>query len=288
MILGYSSILHFSICNLKFALALSGMAIKRPSACVLTSLVLLGLLFFASAARAIEGYPGSTWGVVTDSSSDVSGSGNMGWVNQGIDWITLPGGVVLNTFAEYRYRDRSRQPEYFSAQGPAVGLEFRKSFLRLGASYYRETLPNYPNAPQRSTTRETYLAGYYAWDLAGTAELHTPGAIGLPGAVWFNLSHNINGLTGSGGMGWINQGIDWFTLPGGAVCATYAEYRYRARTKFEDYYDVRGPAVGLEFKKPLFRIGTNYSWQYYPVLEQRSSALEFYATWYIDWDLKSK
>ncbi len=251
-------------------------------------LLLAGVLFAPGEARAIEGLPGSAWGIVTKSSSEVNGSGGMGWINQGIDWTTLPGGIVLNTFAEYRLRERSRQPEYYNAQGPALGVELRKSFLRLGADYYRETLPDYPGGAHHSTVRELYLAGYKSWDLTTQAGLRLPGATGLPGAIWFSLVHDINGPTGSGGMGWINQGIDWITVPGGAVLNTYAEYRYRTRSKLEDYYDARGPAVGLEFRKPLFRIGADYYWQYYPVLEERSKDLEFYLTWYVDWDLAKR
>jgi hypothetical protein len=260
---------------------------------VLICLTIFCLLFAAGEAKAIDGYPGSTWGIITDSSSNLSGSGGMGWVNQGIDWTTLPGGVELNTFAEYRFRDRSRQPQYYDAQGPAVGLELKKYFLRLGVDYYWEYLPDYPGGARRSSNRELYLADYYGWDLAKTTGLRIPGAIGLPGGLWFNLSHNIHGLTGSGGMGWVNQGIDWFTLPGGFVFATYAEYRYRTRTKLEDFYDARGPAVGLEFKKPLFRLGADYYRQHDPalkdpLLEKRSKGLELYATWYVDWDLRKK
>lgn len=248
-------------------------------------LALCILLNAASGATAIEGMPGSTWGNLTDSSSTVNCSGGMGWINQGIDWTTLPGGVVLNTFAEYRYRARSCQREYYDAQGPALGLELKKDFLRLGVGYYRETMPSYPGGPRRSATSELYLAGYRAWDLVPAAGLRMPGATGLPGGIWFNLTHNINGLTGSSGMGWVNQGINWFTLPGNIVFATFAEYRYRARSKLEDFYNVRGPAVGFELKQSEFRLGVNYSWQYYPVLEQRSSGLEAYLVWYIDWDL---
>lgn len=262
--------------------------IARGSPAIVTGIVIAVLLHAAATANALEGFPGSTWGIVNDSSGEVSGSGGMGWINQGVDWIVLPGGVVLNTFAEYRFRSRSRQPEYYNARGPAAGLEFRKSMFRLGADYYWETMPNYPGGARHSTIRELYLAGYNSWDLTKNADLHLPGAIGLPGALWFNLAHDVKGLTGSGGMGWINQGIDWFTLPGGAVMNTYAEYRYRSRTKLEDYYDARGPAVGIELRKPLFRIGADYYWQHYPVLEERSHELEFYLTWYVDWDWKKR
>ena len=249
-------------------------------------MMLGGLAIAPSDAQAIEAYPGSTWGNVSYSPNDESGNRVMGWVNQGIDWTTLPGGVVVNTFAEYRYRDRSKQPEYYNSQGPALGLELKWSVLKLGVNHYWETMPDYPGGAQHSSIRQYYLTGFTDWDLTKKADLRVPGAIGLPGSVWFNMNYDINGLTGSGGMGWINQGIDWFTLSGGAVFTTYAEYRYRARTKLDEFYDARGPVLGLEFRMPLVRVGADYYWQYFPVQNERINYLEFYLTWYVDWDLK--
>jgi hypothetical protein len=254
---------------------------------ILFACLLCGCVLFAGEnAGAAEGYPGSTWGILTRNSNGLTGSGGMGWINQGVDWFTLPGEVMVNTYAEYRYRERTRQYEYFNSQGPAVGLEFKKSFLRLGMDYYWETLPDYPGGAQRSHNREYYLAGYYDWDLKKRAVLDLAGITGLPGSIWFNFTYDINDLTGSGGMGWINQGIDWFVLPGNVIFNTYAEYRMRERTKLQDYYNVQGPAVGLEFKKASFRLGADYYWEHYPELGERSNYFEFYLTWYVDWDLK--
>jgi hypothetical protein len=246
-----------------------------------------GIVFAVSTpALGIESLPGSSWGILTHSSNSLTGSGGMGWINQGIDWFTLPGGITFNTYAEYRYRERSRQNDFYNAQGPAVGLEFKKSIFKAGMDYYWENLPRFPGGGGRSHNREFYLTGYYGWDVNKLSNVHLPGIAGLPGAIWFNLTYDINGLTGSGGMGWINQGIDWFTLPGGITFNTYAEYRYRERTRLNDFYNAQGPVVGLEFKKAFFKVGTDYYWESYPELGQRSNYLEIYLTWYIDWDLK--
>ncbi len=254
--------------------------------------VLCGLIFFSPpAAQAIEGLPGSTWGTITDSFhgyGPANGVGAMGWVNQGIDWTTLPGGITFNTYAEYRYRERAQNEQYYNAQGPALGLEFKYSFLKLGADYYWEKLPKWPGGAQRSNTREYYLTGYYNWDLNKATGLNSSKIVGLPGSVWFNMTYDAKGLTGSGVMGWINQGIDWTTLPGGIIFNTFAEYRYRERTKQFQYYDAQGPAVGIEFKKSVFRLGLDYYWETDPELQGRRNFgyYELYLTWYIDWDLK--
>ena len=36
----------------------------------------------------------------------------------------------------------------------------------------------------------------------------------LPGSTWVNINYSDRGIVGSGAMGWINQGIDWFTVTG--------------------------------------------------------------------------
>ncbi len=241
-------------------------------------------LFLSSTpVLAIEALPGSTWGTLTDNNSSLTGSGSMGWINQGIDWFTLPGGITLDTYVEYRFRHRTKNNQFYDAQGPAVGLELKKWFLRLGTDYY---WVNYPKWPEREEDREYYLTGYYDWDVNKLDSMHLSGIKGLPGSIWFNMAYDAKGLTGSGGQGWINQGIDWFTLPGGVVFNTYAEYRYRHRTKENQFYDAQGPALGLEFKKSVFRLGMDYYWENDPKLPGRADYLELYLTWYVDWDLK--
>ena len=260
-------------------------------------LLLCGVLFCvvsliaSTPAQGIEALPGSTWGSVSYSAQGQTGTGFMGWINQGIDWTTLPGGITLNTYAEYRYRSQTENKDYFNAQGPVLGLEFRKWFLRLGTDYYWEVFPDWPGGGMRSNNHEYYLAGYYNWDVSKLSGMNSSKIVGLPGSIWFNLTYDAKGLTGSGSMGWINQGIDWVTLPGGIVFDTYVEYRYRSQTKQKEYYNAYGPVVGLEFKKSFFRLGADYYWRKYPewpVGGQRTNYLEFYLTWYVDWDLKKK
>jgi hypothetical protein len=241
-------------------------------------------LMVSSPASGIEGLPGSTWGNLSHSVQGLTGSSAMGWINQGIDWTTLPGDITFNTYVEYRYRARTKQKEYYNAQGPAIGLEFKKSYFRLGADYYQQ---RFPKLGETSYNREVYLNGFYDWDLSRPGRSLPLGIVGFPGAVWGNETYFLNGLTGSGVMGWINQGIDWITLPGGIIFNTYVEYRYRARTKQREYYDAEGPAVGLEFKKASFRLGMDYYWEQFPKLGEgeHSHSLEYYLIWYLDWDL---
>ncbi len=245
-------------------------------------------LFLSTPAHGIEGLSGSTWGNLTQSVNGLTGSGAEGWIRQGVDWFSLPGGITFDTYAEYRFRTRTKQQQYYNAQGPVLGLEFKKSSFRLGLDYYWEEYPDWPGGTQRSHNREFYLTGYYNWDARKLINLTSSKIVGLPGAVWFNLTYDINGLTGSGAQGWINQGLDWFTLPHDIIFNTYAEYRYRAQTKQREYYNAYGPALGIELKKSYFRLGTDYYWETYPDWPggaQHSNYLEVYLTWYIDWDL---
>jgi len=124
--------------------------------------ILLSCLFAPAAASAIEGYPGSSWGLVSYDVDSLVGSGAMGWVNQGIDWVKLPGGLMLNTFTEFRYRFRTDNAQYYNAYGPAVGLELRKSPFHLGIDYYWE---RYPELGQNDNKFQFYLTYYFEWDL---------------------------------------------------------------------------------------------------------------------------
>ncbi len=115
-----------------------------------------------AAAFDIEGVPGSTWGQTTYENQSLTGPGAQGYLNQGIDWVTLPGGVTVNTFAEARFRLREKNKAYFNAYGPALGLELRKSHLKLGADYYWE---RFPELSESSNRVQYYLSWYYEWDL---------------------------------------------------------------------------------------------------------------------------
>ena len=109
---------------------------------------------------------------------------------------------------------------------------------------------------------------------------------GLPGSTWGQASHDFDSLVGSGVLGYVNQGIDWTTLPGGITFNTFAEFRYRLRTENNDFYNAYGPALGIEFKKSIFKLGADYYWEHFPGLSETDAKFQIYLTWYFDWDLK--
>lgn len=115
-----------------------------------------------TAAFAIEGLPGSTWGQVSYEEADIAGPGIIGYVNQGVDWITLPGALTVNTFAEFRYRFRQDNKEFHNAYGPALGVELHRSLWHLGVDYFWE---QYPELQERSNRLQLYLRWYQDWDL---------------------------------------------------------------------------------------------------------------------------
>ncbi len=116
--------------------------------------------FFSSSY--FMGLPGSTWGRLTYDMTGLNGSGAMGYVNQGIDWLRLPGGVMFNTFAEFRFRGREKNTRFYDASGPAVGVELRKWMFRAGADYYWQ---RYPGLKLTSNHMQYYVTWYYSWDL---------------------------------------------------------------------------------------------------------------------------
>ena len=125
-------------------------------------LVFILILSLPVRALSIEGFSGSTWDTATHDFDSLVGSGLQGYVNQGIDWTTLPGGIGLNTFAEFRYRIRSENTDFYNAYGPALGIEFRKSPFKLGVDYYWE---RFPGLDETDAKFQVYLTVYYDWDL---------------------------------------------------------------------------------------------------------------------------
>lgn len=118
------------------------------------------------------GLPGSIWANETyddDNYKDPNSRGpsTMGFINQGIDWIKFSNGLLFNTFAEYRWRSKTVQNEYFDANGPAVGIDFAKDFYHIGADYYWQWFPSWPysksslpSGPTMSARIQLYLTIY--------------------------------------------------------------------------------------------------------------------------------
>lgn len=239
---------------------------------------------FPARAMAIEGLPGSTWGAPSHDINGETGTGIPFFVNQGIDWVKLPGDIMLNTFAEYRYSSRTRDKRYFDASGPALGIELKKSPFRLGAEYYSQ---NYPEQDKTYIIREAYLTWYNDWYKYMKRRSEGGWHIqALSGSTWGKITHDFDNLTGTGISGFVNQGIDWFDLPGDITFNTYAEYRFGSRTKDNLWFNTSTPALGAEFRKTPFRFGTDYYWEKYTEQDLTFVRWRLYFNWYYDWDLK--
>ena len=242
----------------------------------------LFFLVFDQKALAVEGYYGSTWGEIFHDDDQLVGTGAMGYANQGIDWLKLPGEILVTTYGEVRYRFRSENRPYFNAYGEALGFEFRKSSLHMGIDYLWE---RFPELAAYSSGLEYYFSYYYDWDFK---KMTGSKFEGLPGSVWGILTHNDDQLIGNGAMGFVNQGIDWKTFPGKIVLNTFGELRYRLRSENRPYYNAYGEALGIELRKSSFHLGVDYLWERYPELADYSNKVELYFTWFLDWDLKHK
>jgi hypothetical protein len=110
----------------------------------------------------------------------------------------------------------------------------------------------------------------------------------LSGSTYGRATHDFSGLTGTSVTGYINQGIDWLTLPGEITFNTYAEYHLSSRSKDSQFYNSHGPLVGMEFQKKPFSLGVSYFWQMFPELGTVDRQATAYLRWYYDWDLKPK
>jgi len=97
--------------------------------CTLLSICLVLLaapLFCPPSARAIEGFPGSSWGELRQE-FPVNRNGNrdnlflQGWVEQGIDWKRW-GNFYLNTYATVRYKWDSQALDWNNSIGPGAGV----------------------------------------------------------------------------------------------------------------------------------------------------------------------
>ncbi|MDH3973126.1 MAG: hypothetical protein OEV42_02495 [Deltaproteobacteria bacterium] len=246
----------------------------------------LSLFFLPLPSKAIEGLPGANWVFLSHDIHGLTGSGGMGWIQQGIDWVKLPGNIMVNTYAEYSVRDRTKKEDYYDVRGPSVGLNFEKSYFDLGVNYYWLKYPELERKDKDEEGYEVTFGWYYTRDLKAKDSGFF--VMAFPFSTWGKLSHDGNGITGSSAMGWIQQGIDWFTLPGGIMVDTYLKYSYRGRTKEEDYFNSQGPSVGLEFSKSYFKAGISYYWEEYPKLNERQDTAQYYFGWYYYWDLMEK
>lgn len=234
----------------------------------------------------IEGLPGFTWGgIAQDLKRDTGTKGTL-TVNQGIEWVKLPGDIIFSTFAEYGYRNRTRDNLYYYARSKTLGLELERSPFKLGTKY------SWVISPEQDKTdliKSLYLRGYQEWYKFMKRKLRKSWLKfeAFSGSTYGRITHDLDNRTGTGISGYINQGIDWFTLPGEITFNTYVEYRYSFRSRDNFYYNAQSPGLGMMFTKSPFELGIEYFWKNFTEQKVTEQRWEVYLRWYYDWDLKS-
>jgi len=254
-----------------------------PNEFFLLTVFLLLTTCLAAPAAALIGLPGSTWGELTRDGNNFEGWGSQGYVSQGIDWVKI-GENRLDTYLSGTWRYRSNNTLYYDAFAPALGIEAQGSFYHVGVELSRTQY----SALGTATSRMQLQAGWYKdWTLASNSDTHEFMGIhvkDLPGYTWGILTHTFDRLEGTGSQGFVDQGVTWFILPHNVAVNTFLEYRWRMREFNITYYNVYGPAIGLEFRRSPFRAGVEYYWESIetgPI----NKKLDFFFSWYYSWDL---
>ncbi len=260
------------------------MASTGLRASALAALLAAGALAPAAASYAPLGFPGAAWGGASRDLSGLEGYGTQGWLKQGVTWVKLPWDMPVRTFASYQWRFRTENRRFYNEHGPGVSLELSKAFVDLGLELAWQ---RYPELGRRNDQYELFASWYRRVDLARGAAIRPLGIPirGLPLSSWGRLAHDMNGIEGDGTQGWVSQGVDWARLPGGVSVTTFAAYRWRFRSENRPFYNMQGPAAGLEFGRGPVQAGFEHAWRRYPELGRFERAFQFYITWYSAWDL---
>ena len=247
-------------------------------------LAVIALLLAPAMAAAYEplGYPGSTWGTLSRDFDGVEGSGSQGKVQQGVDWFKGPFGWTFDTFGGYSWMARTENQTYFNENGPYAGAMFSRGPVSFGADFHWE---RYPVLQQNVDDFETFILWYWK-KVLGRPSWGEHRALGAPFSTWGRLQYDLNDVEGYGSMGWVQQGLDWFKLPGGVLFETFAAFRWRERSRNEQYYDMFGPAVGIDLIRGPLDLDVEYTWRRYPDIPQSVDGPQLVLTWYFDWDLK--
>ncbi|MFO7594032.1 MAG: hypothetical protein R6X15_08335, partial [Pseudomonadota bacterium] len=182
----------------------------------------------------LEGIPGFTWGSVDHSFDDDDTSASF-LINQGIDWVVLPGDITVNTFAEYRSMDNDWQSVYDEDE-VVFGVELKRSPINVGIEY---SPARWRDDVLDEDVTSVYLSWYHSWykflrrrgsNIANPFDVNA-----YSGSTYGRISHQLdNGDEGTAARGFVRQGMDWFTSitdVGELTLNTYAAYRFRFRTE---------------------------------------------------------
>ena len=231
-----------------------------------------------------EAYPGNFWHSLSTDFDRFDGVLEQGNLRQGIRWLTLPGGLPLTTYVGYRWRIRSLNKRFFDAHGPVVGLELSKSIFNFGIRHEWQTFPS-------QGTYQQYPSVYVNWFdsidlLNGSGSLFGIPVVSAPFSSWGRIMHDFGNFEGLGTMGYLSQAIEWFKLPADIVFRTQALYFWRFRTLNREFFDVHGPALGIEFARDSVNAGAMYGWDRFPSLGRSTQNFRIYLNWFFNWDLK--
>lgn len=235
----------------------------------------------------IVGLSGSSYGSFFHDLQGSTGTGVSALLNQGIDWVKLPGNVLLRTYGELWYRTRSEDFKYYDLVGYSLGLELQKSIFRLGSEYVTE---RYTTQNKSNAGPQIFLGWYKDWFkymYDGGEDASWFNIQSLSGSTYGKLSHDLGGITGTAVSGNIRQGIDWLKLPGNTMLSSFVEYRYSFRTGDNVYFNEHGPAFGTELQKRPFTLGIDYYLEHDPERHLLNHRATLYLKWYYNWDLKS-
>lgn len=226
----------------------------------------------------VEGLPGYTWGEIRN---DFGGRKTVSYlVNQGVDWVVLPGDIMLNTFIEYRSIDNEWQLLNDDTEG-VVGFDFYHKPFHTGVEYILDHWRD-------ENAGRYYLSWYHDWykymRRRSLRDKNWLGVDAYTGSTYGRIEREFNG--GSRVQGYVSQGVDWFTFSDDITLNTSVSYRFRFRDLDNESYDAHGPSIAVELQKIPFTLGLDYSWSISPPLGTTEQVLGIYFSWYYEWDLK--
>lgn len=132
--------------------------------------IVLFFCFAPSEGRAVEGYPGSTWGELRWENTR-HGQDNLllnGWVEQGVDWVRW-GGVRLNTYGTIRYKWDSEGLDWNNSVGPGVGVALTGvdsggDQIKVGIEYIWDSFYESGRTEEKAVL---FMKWYGWWDIKG-------------------------------------------------------------------------------------------------------------------------